>query len=215
MFVIFFSVRATTLNFFEFYFLIFLLSFYALRRSLANFQDYIAPSGQTLFQIAWRKVPKMKKGQEKPKFVKKWVRQKRAYQVANFFLLKSFILSWSKSLKSFRLIAFMVLERLLGGHVWPPTLTLALPTHTQRVYTEAIRNRVKLFFLLLYYSEFRNIVKDSFWILNALNRNCKCATFRLNLILFGCISVISRVFMGYVYFKRLLLLHYLYLTCPF
>ena len=42
----FFFVRATTLNFFEFY-------FYALRLFLANFQDY----------------KRAKKGQEKPKFV--------------------------------------------------------------------------------------------------------------------------------------------------
>ena len=39
----FFSVRATTLNFFEFY-------FYDLKRFLANFQGYIASSGQKLFQ---------------------------------------------------------------------------------------------------------------------------------------------------------------------
>ena len=45
LFVIFFSVRARTLNFFEFY-------FYALRRFLANFQAYIASSGQKLFQTA-------------------------------------------------------------------------------------------------------------------------------------------------------------------
>ena len=45
LFVISFSVRATTLNFFEFY-------FYALRRFLANFQAYIASSGQKLFQTA-------------------------------------------------------------------------------------------------------------------------------------------------------------------
>ena len=45
LFVIFFSVRARTLNFFEFY-------FYALRRFLTNFQAYIASSGQKLFQTA-------------------------------------------------------------------------------------------------------------------------------------------------------------------
>ena len=45
LFVIFFSVRATTLNFLEFY-------FYALRRFLADFQAYIASSGQKLFQTA-------------------------------------------------------------------------------------------------------------------------------------------------------------------
>ena len=43
LFSFFFSVRATTLNFFEFY-------FYALKRFLANFQGYIASSGQKLFQ---------------------------------------------------------------------------------------------------------------------------------------------------------------------
>ena len=78
-----------------------------------------------------------KKGQENPKFVKKWVRQKRAYQVANFFffLFKSFILSWSESLKSFKLIAFMVLERLLGGQYLTSTSLLPLPPiHTQRPY---------------------------------------------------------------------------------
>ena len=47
LFVISFSVRATILNFFEFY-------FYALRLFLANFKDYKSA----------------KKGQEKPKFVK-------------------------------------------------------------------------------------------------------------------------------------------------
>ena len=47
LFVISFSVRATTLNFFGFY-------FYALRPFLANFKDYKSA----------------KKGQEKPKFVK-------------------------------------------------------------------------------------------------------------------------------------------------
>ena len=127
-----------------------------------------------------------------------------------FFLLKILILSWSKSLKSFKLIAFMVLAGLLGGHMWPPPHFCFSPPHTQRVCTEAIWNRVNLFF---YY--FIQNSKKSFWILNALNRNSKCATFRLNLILFGCISSISRVFVGYVCFKRLLLLHSLYLTCPF
>ena len=42
-FFLFFSVRATTLNFFEF-------CFYDLKRFLANFQGYIASSGQKLFQ---------------------------------------------------------------------------------------------------------------------------------------------------------------------
>ena len=46
LFVIFFSVRATSLNFYEFY-------SYALRRFLANFQAYIAPSGQKFFQTSF------------------------------------------------------------------------------------------------------------------------------------------------------------------
>ena len=45
LFVIFFSVRPTALNFFKFYFC-------ALRRFLANFQGYIASSGEKLFQTA-------------------------------------------------------------------------------------------------------------------------------------------------------------------
>ena len=42
------------MNFFEFY-------FYALRRFLANFQGYIASSGQKLFQSVWDQVPKKAK----------------------------------------------------------------------------------------------------------------------------------------------------------
>ena len=145
----FFFCKSYNLEFFWILFFDIFITFYALRRSLANFQDYIAPSGQTLFQTAWRKVPKMKKGQEKPKFVKKWVRQKRAYQVANFFLLKSFIVSWSKSLKSFRLIAFMVLERLLGVMSNPQPLLLFFPPihrgYTQRPYGIGL----KIFFIII------------------------------------------------------------------
>ena len=54
IFAFFFSVRATTLNFFWFY-------FYALRRFLANFPDYTASSGQKLFQRVWKQVPKKAK----------------------------------------------------------------------------------------------------------------------------------------------------------
>ena len=113
----FFSVRATTLNFFEFY-------FYALRRFLANFQAYIASSGQKLFQTAWKQVPKKaKKSQNLSKS-----------ELTIFVLLKSFILSWSKSLKSFKLIAFMVLGRFLESHLWPlPHSSPSLP------YTEPIQ----------------------------------------------------------------------------
>ena len=156
-----------------------------------------------------------KKGQEKPKCVKKWVRQnkKEHIKLPIFDLLKIFILSWSKSLKSFKLIAFIVLERFLGSHLWLlPHSSPSLP-YTERIHRGHTEKGEIIF--LIFYSEFLNIVKVSFWILNALNRNSNCATFRLNLILFGCISLISRLFVGYVYFKGLLLLHSLYLTCPF
>ena len=140
----FFSVRATTLNFFEFY-------FYDLKRFLANFQGYIASSGQKLFQSVWKQVPK--KDQEKPTFVKKWARQKRAYQYANLFVLKSFILSWSKSLKGFKLIAFMALDRFLGDHIWSSPLScLFLPytVYTQRPYGI----RLNYFFVLFRISKY-------------------------------------------------------------
>ena len=78
---IFFFCKSYNLDFFL------KMYFYALRRFLANFQGYIASSGQTLFQTAWKSA---KKGQEKPTFVKKWVRQKRTSQVASFFLLLLF-----------------------------------------------------------------------------------------------------------------------------
>ena len=143
-FFLFFSVRATTLNFFEF-------CFYDLKRFLANFQGYIASSGQKLFQSVWKQVPK--KDQEKPTFVKKWARQKRAYQYANLFVLKSFILSWSKSLKGFKLIAFMVLDRFLGDHIWSSPLScLFLPytVYTQRPYGI----RLNYFFILFRISKY-------------------------------------------------------------
>ena len=121
----FFSVRATTLNFFEFY-------FYALRRFLANFQAYIASSGQKLFQTAWKQVPKKAK---KSQNVSKSESDKKEHaKLPIFVLLKSFILSWSKSLKSFKLIAFMVLGRFLESHLWPlPHSSPSLP------YTEPIQ----------------------------------------------------------------------------
>ena len=122
---VFFSVRATTLNFFEFY-------FYALRRFLANFQAYIASSGQKLFQTAWKQVPKKAK---KSQNVSKSESDKKEHaKLPIFVLLKSFILSWSKSLKSFKLIAFMVLERFLGSHLWPiPHSSSSLP-YAERIH---------------------------------------------------------------------------------
>ena len=130
-----------------------------------------------------------------------------------FFFLKSFILSWPKSLKSFKLIPFMVLGEIPRRSYLTPTPLSFLPpvrrAYTQRPY------EIGLNYFLLFYSKFLNFVKENFGILNALNRNSKCATFRLNSILFRWISLMSRVFVAYVYFKRLLLLYYLYLTCPF
>ena len=70
------SVRAATLNFFECY-------FYALRRFLAKFQGLYSVFRS--YVIPMRMKTSAKKGQEKPTFVKKWVSQKRAYHVANFF----------------------------------------------------------------------------------------------------------------------------------
>ena len=124
LFVIFFSVRATTLNFFEFY-------FYALRQFLANFQAYIVSSGQKLFQTAWKQV--LKKAKKSQNLSKSELDKKEHIKLPIFVLLESFILSWSKSLKSFKLIAFMVLKRLLGDHIWP--LPHSFPS---LLYTEGI-----------------------------------------------------------------------------
>ena len=131
-----------------------------------------------------KKVPKKaKKSQNSSKNES----QKRAYQVVNFlfiyfFLLRSFILSWPKSLKSFKLIPFMVLGEIPRRSYLTPIPLSPLPpvrrAYTQRPY------EIGLNYFLLFYSEFLNFVKESFGILNALNRNSKCATFRLNLILF-------------------------------
>ena len=82
LFLVFFSVRTTTLNFSDF-------CFYCLRRFLINF---VAPFSRRLFQTAWKKC-KIKKGQEsqdlqKCKSDKFWRQQKRANQVANFFCWK-------------------------------------------------------------------------------------------------------------------------------
>ena len=128
-------------------------------------------------------------------------------------LLKRFILYWSKSLKSFKLIPFMILGEIPRGSYLTPTPLSPLPP-IHRAYTQR-PNEIGLNYFLLFYSEFLNFVKESFGILNALNRNSKCATFRLNLILFRWLSLMSRVFVAFVYFKRLLLLYSLYLTCPF
>ena len=125
LFVISFSVRATTLNFFEFY-------FYALRRFLANFQAYIASSGRKLFQTAWKQVPK--KAKKSQNLWKRELDKKEHIKLPIFILLKSFILSWSKSLKSFKLIAFMVLARLLGGHIWPPPHSCSLLPYTEHIH---------------------------------------------------------------------------------
>ena len=122
---VFFSVRATTLNFFEFY-------FYALRQFLANFQAYIVSSGQKLFQTAWKQV--LKKAKKSQNLSKSELDKKEHIKLPIFVLLESFILSWSKSLKSFKLIAFMVLGRFLESHLWPlPHSSPSLP------YTEPIQ----------------------------------------------------------------------------
>ena len=125
LFVIFFSVRATTLNFFEFY-------FYALRRFLANFQAYIASSGQKLFQTAWKQVPK--KAKKNQNVSKSESDKKEHIKLPIFVLLKSFILPWSKSLKSFKLTAFMVLERFLGSHLWPLLHSSPSLPYTERIH---------------------------------------------------------------------------------
>ena len=125
LFVIFFSVRATTLNFFEFY-------FYALRRFLANFQAYIASSGQKLFQTAWKQVPK--KAKKNQNVSKSESDKKEHIKLPIFVLLKSFILSWSKILESFKLIAFMVLERFLGSHLWPLPHSFPYLPYTERIH---------------------------------------------------------------------------------
>ena len=139
LFVIFFFCKSYNLEFFKFY-------YYALRRFSANFQGYIASSGQTLFQTAWKKVPKKakktqnlsKSGSDKKELIKLPI---------FFFLFKSFILSWSESLKSFKLIAFMVLERLLGGQYLTSTSLLPLPPiHTQRPYGVGLN----YFFIILF-----------------------------------------------------------------
>ena len=206
LFVRNFFCKSYNLDFFFFKY------FYSLRGFLANFQGYIASSGQKLSQTAWKKCQKKAK---KSQNLSKNESQKRAYQVVNFFffLLQSFILSWPKSLKSFKLIPFMVLGEIPRRSYLTPIPLSPLPpvrrAYTQRPY------EIGLNYFLLFYSEFLNFVKESFGILNALNRNSKCATFRLNLILFRWLSLMSRVFVAFVYFKRLLLLYSLYLTCPF
>ena len=124
-FFIFFSVRATTLNFFEFY-------FYALRQFLANFQAYIVSSGQKLFQTAWKQV--LKKAKKSQNLSKSELDKKEHIKLPIFVLLESFILSWSKSLKSFKLIAFMVLERFLGSHLWPIPHSSSYLPYAERIH---------------------------------------------------------------------------------
>ena len=125
LFVIFFSVRATTLNFFEFY-------FYALRQFLANFQAYIVSSGQKLFQTAWKQV--LKKAKKSQNLSRSELDKKEHIKLPIFVLLESFILSWSKSLKSFKLIAFIVLERFLGSHLWPIPHSSSYLPYAERIH---------------------------------------------------------------------------------
>ena len=100
LFVFFFSVR-TTFKFFKF-------CFYALKCFLANFQGYSVFRSKVIPNCKKKSV---KKGQ---KLSKSKSDKKGHIKLPFFFWLKSFILSRSKILQSFKPITFMVLERSLG-----------------------------------------------------------------------------------------------------
>ena len=72
-FLIFFSVRATGLNFSDFFFIV--------KDVFWQIFSGVAPFSQNLFQTTWKKVPK---NVEKVKICQEWV-TKRANQVVSFF----------------------------------------------------------------------------------------------------------------------------------
>ena len=134
LFVIFFFCKSYNLEFFKFY-------YYALRRFSANFQGYIASSGQTLFQTAWKKVPK--KAKKTQNLSKSGSDKKELIKLPIFFFVQKFhtILVWKP--EKFQANSFYGSWEITRRSVSDLHLTLAPPSHT---YTEAIRSRVKLFF---------------------------------------------------------------------
>ena len=134
LFVIFFSVRATTSNFSQF-------SFCALRRFFSQFSGLYSVFLSKTIQNRMKKVPK--KAKKTHDFLKIESDKKEHIKLPFFFCWK---VSYYLGLKAWKVSS----ERLLWflrdfqGVVSDPHPTLVPPSHTQSVYTEAMRN--SLFF---------------------------------------------------------------------
>ena len=124
--VIFFFCKSCNLGFFSFY-------FYALRHFLANFQGHIVSSDQKLFKTAWKQM--LKKAKKSQNFSKIESDEKEHIKLSIVFTcLKVSYYLGLKAWKVFKLIAFMVLERFLEGHIWPPPHSRPSLPYTERIH---------------------------------------------------------------------------------